>query len=199
MTKFWSSLEKLTDEGLKLAWFGIAISCLGQVLANAKWLSWFGIGATVIALVLRHRTEHLKHLQAMPRTLTELQTTQILNGLKDVPKQALTVGFFGQDVEAEQFAGQIKQVLEKSGFPVVRLEGFMVFKLHYGLTITAFNSDSQNPAAIGIQKVFRSVGLEIEFESNLNRMDPPISLNVHGKPPNPGNPALGQPLSHPMK
>ena len=172
---------------------------LGLLVPDAKWMSWFGLVATVIGLILRHRAEHLKLLQGIPRTLTELQIAQILNGLKDVPKQALTVGFFGQDVEAEQFAGQIKQVLEKAGFPVVRLEGFMVFKLHYGLTITAFNSDSQNPAAIGIQEVFRSVGLEIEFESNLNRMDPPISLNVHGKPPNPGNPALGQSLSHRLK
>jgi hypothetical protein len=199
LTKFWSSLEKLTDEGLKLAWFGIAISCLGHVLANAQWLSWFGIGATVIALVLRHRTEHLKHLQAMPRTLTGLQTTQILNGLKDVPKQVLTVGFFGQDAEAEQFAGQIKKVLETAGFTVVRLEGFMVFKLDYGLTITVFNSDSNIPTALGIQKVFQSVGLEIKYDINSNRMNPSIALNVYGKPPNSGNSTLGQPLSHVVK
>jgi hypothetical protein len=184
MIRFWSSIDKLTGEGLKVAWFGAVVMLLGLLVPDAKWLSWFGLVATVSGLILRHRAEHLKLVQGIPRTLTELQTSQILNGLKDVPKQALTIGFFGQDVEAEQFAGQIKQVLEKAGFQVVRLEGFMVFKLHYGLTITAFNSDSQNLAAIGIQKVFRSVGLEIEYESNLNRMDPTISLNVHGKPPN---------------
>lgn len=164
-----------------------------------KWFAGLGLCGTVVCLAVRHRSEHLKLLQGIPRTLTELQITQILNGLRDVPKQALTVGFFGQDVEAEQFAGQIKQVLESAGFTVVRLEGFMVFKLQYGLTITVFNSDSHKPTALGIQKVFQSVGLEMEYETNPNRMDPPISLNVHGKQPSPDNRAFGQPLSHRMK
>jgi hypothetical protein len=196
MVRFWSSIDKLTGEGLKVAWFGAGVVFFGLLVPDAKWLSWFGLAATVIGLILRHRAEHLKRLQATPRTLTELQIIQILKGLEVIPKQALTVGFFGQDIEAEQFAGQIKKVLEAAGFRVVRLEGFMVFKLHHGLTITVFNSDSSIPTALGIQKAFLAAGLKINYDTNPNRMDPPIALNVHGKLPHQGNLAVGQPLSH---
>lgn len=196
MVRFWSSIDKLTGEGFKVAWFGAGVVLISLLVPDSKWLSWFGLAATVAGLILRHRAEHLKRLQAIPRTLTELQTTQVLKGLEDIPKQALTVGFFGQDVEAEQFACQIKKVLETAGFTVVRLEGFMVFKINYGLTITVFNSDSSIPTAVGIQKAFQGAGLEIKYDTNPNRMDPPIALNVHGKPPHSGNLKLGQPLSN---
>jgi hypothetical protein len=199
MIGFWCSIDRLTGEGLKVAWFGAVVVLIGLLVPDVKWLSWFGLAATVIGLILRHRAEHLKRLQATPRTLTELQTTQILGVLNNVPKQAMTVGFFGQDVEAEQFAGQIKKVLEQAGFKVVRLEGFMVFRLQYGLTITVFNSDSSIPTALGIQKAFQAGGFKIEYETNPNRMEPPIALNVHGKPPHSENVALGQPLSHGLK
>jgi len=199
MIRFWCSIDKLTREGLKVAWFGAVVVLIGLLVPDAKWLSWIGLAATALGLILRHRAEHLKRLQATLRRLTELQTTQILHALNDVPKQAMTVGFFGQDVEAEQFAAQIKKVLDKAGFKVVRLEGFMVFRMQYGLTITAFNSDSSIPTALGIQKAFKAAGLEIKCETNPNRIDPPIALNVHSKQPHWENSALGQPLSHLQK
>ena len=103
--------------------------------------------------------------------------------LSRVPKQSLTVGFFGQDLEAEQYAVQIKSLLESVGFHVVRLEGFMVFKMQHGLTITAFNSDKDNATAMGIRDAFTSAGLQIKMDVNPNKLDPAIALNVHSKLP----------------
>src|SRR5688572_9107498 len=123
MINFWSSTDKLTDQGLKLAWFGVFVTCLGLIVSNAKWLSWFGLAGTAVGLVLRHRAEHLKKTQSAPRKLKAGEIAKILEALAHVPKQPLSVGFFGQDLEAEQYAIQIKVALESAGFHVVRLEG----------------------------------------------------------------------------
>jgi hypothetical protein len=183
MIKFWSSNEKLTDQGLKLAWFGVFVSFLGLIIPDMRWLSWFGLGGTIAGLILRHRAERLKKLQSAPRRLSPKQAGQILESLKHVPKLPLTVGFYGQDREAEQYAIQIKRLLESAGFHVVRQEGFIVFKLQHGLELTTFNSDSNNPAAFGIRNAFLKAGLTVRMGTNPNKMDPAISLNVHGKAP----------------
>lgn len=183
MIKFWFSNEKLTDQGLKLAWFGVFITCLGLVVPAAKWLSWFGLVGTVTGLIVRHRAERLRKLQAAPRKLSSEEIAKISEALKTVIKQPLTVGFFGQDLDAEQYAAQIKGVLELNGFQVVRLEGFMVFKMQHGLTITSFNSQADNATAVGIWNAFINAGIAMKIDVNPNKHDPAISLNVHSKPP----------------
>ena len=190
MIHFWSSNDKLTDQGLKLAWFGVFVTCLGLVVPDAKWLSWFGLAGTAVGLVLRHRAEHLKKIQSAPRKLSPDEIAKISEALKGIPRQPLTVGFFGQDLEAEQYAMQIKYFLESVGFHVVRLDGFMVFKIQYGLTITAFNADGTNATAVGIRDAFISAGLQIKMEMNPNKLDPAIALNIHSKAP----PAIEKPV-----
>ena len=183
MIKFWHSLQLLADEGLKLLWFGIGITTLGLCLPDLKWLSWFGLGATVVGAVLRHRTEKLKKIHVAPRKLKEEDIKIIRSELEKIPKQPIAVGFFGQDHEAQQYATQIKQLLEASGLLVVRLEGFLALRPSYGLSITVFNSDANNPCALGIKNAFDAAGIKLEFHSNPNKMDPSISLSVYGKPP----------------
>ena len=183
MIHFWSSNDKLTDQGLKLAWFGVFVTCLGLVVPDTKWLSWFGLAGTAVGLVLRHRAEQLKKIQSAPRKLNKDEIAKISEALVDIPKQPLTVGFFGQDLEAEQYAIQIKGLLESVGFHVARLDGFMVFKIQHGLSITAFNADSNNATVVGIRDAFMSAGLQIRMEVNPNKLDPAISLNVHSKAP----------------
>jgi len=95
----------------------------------------------------------------------------------------MTIGFYGQDAEAEHFANQFKQVFESVSFNVVRLEGFVPFKLSYGLIISVPSSESQNLTALGIHKALQSAGLEIKYMTIESKIDPPISLNIHGKPP----------------
>ncbi len=95
----------------------------------------------------------------------------------------MTVGFFGQDTEAEQFAVQIKALLERAGFQVVRFEGFIVFKLEHGLGIITYNDDANSPTATGIRNAFQKAGIEIKLTSIPSHMDPAISLNVHKKSP----------------
>jgi hypothetical protein len=183
MIPFWSSHNKLTDQGLKIAWFGVFVSCLGLAITDVKWFSWFGPAATAVVLFLRQRAEHLKKVDAEPRKLKPNEIAKISEALTHLPKEPLSVGFFGQDLEAEQFAIQIKATLESVGFKVVRLEGFMVFKPQFGLTITTFNSESNSATAIAIADAFTNAGHQVEMEVNPNKCDPAIALNVHGKPP----------------
>jgi len=183
MFRFWFSNEKLTDQGLKLAWFGVLVTCSGLIVTDLKWLSWLGLGGTVAGLILRHRAEHLKKLYSSPRILVTEQTDKILQSLQQVAKQPMTVGYFGQDLEAKQYATQIKNLLESAGFAIIRLEGFMVFSLSHGLELTVFSSCSDNSTAIGIRDAFQAAGVSIRMETNPNKMNPAISLNVHGKPP----------------
>jgi len=136
----------------------------------------------MVGLILRHRAEYLKKLQATPRELSPEQADKILRSLEQVPKERMTVGFFGQDPEAEQYALQIKTLLVSAGFTIVRLEGFMVFRLSHGLEVIAYKSDSNIPTATGICDAFQNAGVPIRMETNPNKMDPAISLNVHGKP-----------------
>jgi len=193
MIRFWFSNEKLIDQGLKLAWFGVLVSFIGLIVPDMKWLSWFGLGGTVAGLILRHRAEHLKKRLAAPRTLSPEQAGKILMSLEQVPKEPMTVGFFGQDPEAEQYAIQIKTLLVSAGFTIVRLEGFMVFRLSHGLELTAYNSGSNISTATGLRDAFQNAGVPIRMETNPNKMDPAISFNVHGKPPpqtSPDGPAI---------
>ncbi len=176
-------MQRLSNEGMKLAWFGVLITTLGLLLPDQRWVSFFGIGGTVVGLILRHRSEHLKALDEAPRTLSAGQERLILATLSDVPKKPMTVGFFGQDTEAEQFAVQIKALLERAGFQVVRLEGFLVLKPEHGLGIITYNDDANNPTASGISDAFEKAGMEVTLTSIPSRMDPAISLNVHKKPP----------------
>jgi hypothetical protein len=183
MFRFWFSNEKLTDQGLKLAWFGVLVTCIGLIVTDLKWLSWFGLGGTIVGLIVRHRAEHLKKLHSAPRIITSTQSDKILQSLQAVAKQPMTVGFFGQDLEARQYAVQIKNLLESAGFTIVRLEGFLVFSVSHGLELVSFNSVSDNPTAVGVRDAFQSAGILIRMETNSNKMNPAISLNVHGKPP----------------
>lgn len=185
MTRFWSSIQKLTDHGLKVAWFGVLIVSIGLIVPDAKWLSWCGLVGTVAGLILRHRIEHLKKLETAPRKLSSEQAGNILDALKQVPKQPLTVGFHGDDPEAKNFAIQIKGLLETAGFHVVRLEGFIVFELHHGLELVAYDLDVSNPTVLGIRDAFLDAGLAITINAVPSRMEPSISFYVHGKAPMP--------------
>jgi hypothetical protein len=48
MMAFWTSVDRATKEGLKVAWFGVGVAILGRFLPESGWLSWFGIGMTAI-------------------------------------------------------------------------------------------------------------------------------------------------------
>lgn len=183
MIRFWFSNEKLTEQGLKLAWFGVLVTCIGLVFTDLKWLSWFGLGGTIVGLILRHRVEHLKKIHSAPRKLTTEQTEAILQSLRNVSKQPMTVGYYGQDLEAKQYAEQIKTLLESAGFTIVRLEGFIVFSLSFGLEITVYKSCANEATGIGMRDAFQGAGIPVRLEKNSNNMTPAISLNVHGKPP----------------
>ena len=113
------------------------------------------------------------------------QKNALLDGLKRLPKQSMTVGFFGQDPEAKAYAAEFKNVFESAGFSVVRLEGFLVFDTAFGLEVIVYDSSAtNNEIGIGIQKAFLSAGFEVRFLTNSNKMQPAISFNVHAKPPN---------------
>lgn len=182
MTSFWSSIDKLSYEGFKVAWFGIFISLLGFFFPDYKWLSLFGLGGTIIGLILRHRAEFLKKIEAAPRLVTAEQKAVILSNLKNVPKQPIAIQFFGQDLEAKGFAAQIKQLLEAADFPVGNLQGFMTFEISFGLSVVIYNSDSNNLTALGIQKALASGGLDLKMEVNSNKMTPTVQISVHSKP-----------------
>ena len=62
MMSFWTSVDKATKEGFKVAWFGVAVAILGRFFPEGGWLSWFGIGTTAIGLALRQREEHHEHV-----------------------------------------------------------------------------------------------------------------------------------------
>jgi hypothetical protein len=69
----------------------------------------------------------------------------------------------------------------------------MVFRLSHGLELIAYSSGSNIPAATGLRDAFQNAGIPIRMETNPNKMDPAISLNVHGKPPpqtSPDEPAI---------
>lgn len=181
-TSFWTSTDNLTIEGFKVIWFGIAVSIFGLIFTDLKWVSWFGIGATILGQVLRHRAQYLNKIKAAPRMLSAEQKSELLNGLKSVPKLPITVGFCGQDPETKAYATELKIVFESAGFSVVRLEGFLSFDVSSGLEIVAFNSDSASQTAVGIQKAMGDAGLEVRLVANPNKMQPTVSFNVHIKP-----------------
>ena len=183
MSGSWSSIQTLIAQGLKVAWFGVLVTCFGLLFPHMRWLSFLGLAATAVGLVLRHRAEHLKLLQSAPRTLRPEAVGLMIEALRRVPKQPLSVGFLGQDPEAEQYAIQIKETFQAAGFRLVGLEGFVVFKSQFGLTLTVFNSDSSNPTASGIREALTGAGLQLEVDVNPNKHDPGICLNVYAKPP----------------
>lgn len=181
MTHFWGSIDKLSKEALKVAWFGVIVGFVGLKFPELKWISWFGLATTIAGLVLKHRSEYLKKLEAAPRLFSSEQTTKILNYLENVPKQPVGILFFGQDLEAKAFAAEIKKLLETAKFPVGKLSGFMVFEINYGLSITVYNSDVTNQTALGIQKAFECAGYDMRFDLNPNKRDPMVQIAVHPK------------------
>lgn len=126
--------------------------------------------------MLRQRADYLKRLQAEPRRLTTEQAVVIVRHLVGVPKCPVAVGLLGDDMEAKEYACQIKSTLESAGFQTVRFEGFVAFELQRGLTVTAYNSNSNNPSALGIRNAFLAAGIEVTMSTNPNRLDPTIEL-----------------------
>lgn len=183
MISFWTSVDKATKEGFKVAWFGVAVAILGRFLPESGWLSWFGIGTTAIGLVLRQRGEHLKKLEAAPRKLTQAEKENLLHGLSGVPKSPVKVHFMGHDAETKQYAAQLKQLLEEAGFRVEAFCGAIAFEPLTGLHVTVCEWDAQNPTALGIQKTFVAAGLPMEFKALFKQKEPSIEIGVHGKPP----------------
>ena len=183
MTSFWGSIDKLSVEAWKVTWFGVGVACFGLIFTEFKWISWFGLFATVVGLVLKHRSEFLKKIEAAPRMFTPEQKAKVLAGLEKVPRQPVAVLFFGQDLEAKAFAAEIKNLLETAQFSIGSLQGFIVFEVSYGLSMTIYNSDSSNPTALGIQKVFASAGLDLKTEVTANKMNPTVQISVHSKAP----------------
>jgi ABC-type uncharacterized transport system permease subunit len=182
MISFWTSVDKATKEGFKLAWFGVAVAVLGRFLPDSGWLFWFGIGTTAIGLVLRQRGEHLKKLDAAPRKIMLAEKENLLRGLSCVPKSPVKVQFMGHDAETKQYAAQLKQLLEEAGFHVEAFCGAIAFEPLTGLFITVCEWDAHNPTALGIQNVFVSAGMAMEFKALFKQKEPSIEISVHGKP-----------------
>ena len=185
MMAFWSSVDKATKEGFKVAWFGVAVAILGRFLPECGWLSWFGIGTTAIGLALRQRGEHLKKLDAAPRKITAAEKENLLRSLNGVPKSPVKVHFMGHDAETKQYASQLKQLLEEAGLHVEAFSGALALEPLTGLFITVCEWDSQNPTALGIQKAFISAGITMEFKALFKQKEPSIEICVHGKQPRP--------------
>lgn len=182
MMSFWTSVDKATKEGFKVAWFGVAVAILGRFLPESGWLSWFGIGTTAIGLVLRQRGEHLKKLDAAPRKLAPVEKENLLRGLSSVPKSPVKVQFMGHDAETKQYAAQLKQSFEEAGFHVEAFCGAIAFEPLTGLFITVCEWDAHNPTALGIQNAFVSAGMAMDFKAVLKQKDRSIEISVHGKP-----------------
>jgi hypothetical protein len=182
MMAFWTSVDRATKEGLKVAWFGVGVAILGRFLPESGWLSWFGIGTTAIGLVLRQRGEHLKKLDAAPRRITSAEKANLLRGLSGVPKSPVKVQFMGHDAETKQYAAQLKQLFEEAGFHVEASCGAIAFEPLTGLFITVCEWDAHNPTALGIQNAFVSAGMALEFKALFKQKEPSIEISVHGKP-----------------
>jgi len=183
MIAFWNSVDKASKEGFKVAWFGVAVAIFGKCLPDYGWLSWLGIGTTTIGLVLRQRSEYLKKQDAAPRKLTSGETENLLCGLSSVVKSPVKIHFMGHDAETKQYATQLKHLFEEAGFRVGEFSGALAFEPLTGLFITVCQWDSKNPTALGIQKVFVSVGINMEFKALFNQQQPCIDISVHGKAP----------------
>ncbi len=182
MMAFWTSVDKATKEGFKVAWFGVAVAILGRFLPESGWLSWFGIGTTAIGLVLRQRGEHLKKLDAAPRKLTPVEKENLLRALSSVPKSPVKVQFMGHDAETKQYAVQLKQLFEEAGFHVEAFCGAIAFEPLTGLFIIVCEWDAHNPIALGIQNAFVSAGMAMEFKALMKQEEPSIEICVHEKP-----------------
>jgi len=182
----WNSIERLTSSRLVVLWVEVGATIIGGIAPNASWLFWVGVAVTSVGVLLEHRAEHLKRLLSAPRRLSSEQAGRILESLEQVPKRPLTVGFLGHNPEAKQYAIQIKGLLESAGFQVARLDGFLAFELRHDLELTVYNSESNNPAVLGIRDAFLNAGLPIRIQTSPNRMEPAIMLSVHAKgPPTP--------------
>jgi hypothetical protein len=182
MISFWNSPDKLDREGLKIAWFGVAVVFLSLTVPNIKWLSFVGLTATVAGLILKQRATYLKKVDSSPRILSEEIEIRLSDLLKDVPKQPLTIVYFGQDLEAKQHATQIKRIFETAKFQVKNFSGCMVFEMHFGLKMTVFKKGASDSTAVAIQNAFSTVGLDVSLELNPNQMEPEIQFSVLSKP-----------------
>ena len=184
MMAFWTSIDKTTKEGFKVAWFGVAVAILGRFLPESGWLSWFGIGTTAIGLVLRQRGEHLKKLEAAPRKLTQIEKENLVRGLSSVPKSPVKVHFMGHDAETKQYAAQLKQLLGEAGFEVEAFCGAVAFEPLTGLHVTVCEWDAQNPTALGIQKAFIAAACQWNLRPYSNRKSQASKLVFMASPRN---------------
>jgi hypothetical protein len=182
MMSFWTSVDKATKAGFKIAWFGVAVAIFGRFLPESGWLSWFGIGTTAIGLVLRQRGEHLKKFDAAPRKLTSVEKEHLLCSLGSVPKSPVKVQFLGHDAETKQYAAQLKELFEAAGFHVEAFCGAIAFEPLTGLLVTVCEWDGQNPTALGIQNAFIAAGIPMDLEAVMRQKDPTIEICVHRKP-----------------
>jgi len=182
MISFWTSVDKLTNEGFKLAWFGVCISLVAWFAPDARWLSLCGLGTTAIGIVLGHRRERLKKLDAEPRWLTPEQRKTLLVNLQRVPKAPAKVQYSGHDAEAKAFAAQIKEVFVEAGLLVEQFCGAIVFDPCDGMSIILCEWDTNNQTAFGIQNAWKLAGVNIEIKNLMKDKVSSIEFAVFKKP-----------------
>ena len=179
---FWTSIDKLANEGFKIAWFGVAVSIIGKLWPDNGWIFWLGIAATAVGIILRQRGEYLKKLETKPRKPTSTEKENLLCRLSGVPKSAIKVHFLGHDAESKQYAIQLKDLLELAGFNVEGFCGAIAFEPLVGLFITVCDWDAQNPTAIGIKNAFDMAGIPMSINAVMHQRTSYIQICVHKKP-----------------
>jgi hypothetical protein len=134
----------------------------------------------------RERLERLRiEKQLKPRTITLEERSALLNCLAPLTKGPVTVIPKTFDVEAEQYANQISEVLKDANFEIKAHTGPRPFGFGMAGVFAVFNDATHPPPHAGeIQHCLRQIGVELGGGANPDWVKDPnlVVIAVSQKP-----------------